>query len=181
MVSLKVHPPYTMSSGGDLFQSLSPLFWFLRLTGGTPFHHVASVSEILVFRWCHPQTLWFTFVTLIHLAFISAQVFGGLFTLSAKVDHPEDSPNQSVSNSTARYTNFISQIRFLIDTFLLSKLLHFNLAAFQKFFQGLNIVDRCVPLPFNAIKRSRKVIIIGSLCTFFWVLSFCYNFNTLGI
>ncbi len=172
MVSLKVPHPYTMASGGDLFRSLSPLFWFLRLTGGTPFHHAASFSEILVFRWRHPQTLWFTFVTFVHLAFISAQVFGGLFTMAAKVDHKEDSSNQSVSNSTTRYTNYISQIRFLIDTFLLSKLLHFNLAAFQKFFQGLNIVDRWMPLTFNAIKKSRKLIIICSLFNLVWVLSF---------
>jgi hypothetical protein len=154
-----------------LFRSLSPLFWFLRLTGGTPFHHSASSAGILAFQWRHPQTLWFALVTLLHLSFISAQIFGGYFSFGGNKKETEkiDSQKELIINSTVRFKNIMSQTRFLVDTFFLSKLVHFNLPSFQAFFQHLGTVDRCVIMPFTVADRARKIIIVGILVNLFWV------------
>ena len=151
------------SNSNDLFKSISPLFWFLRLTGATPFHHLESSYWILAFRLCHPQSFWFIIVTFAHLSFILAQVFGGQHFLP--VDHSNSQP------STVRYTNLISQTRFLVDTFLVSKLLLCNLATYQKCFHRLNSVDLWVPLPLSAVKGTRKVTAIGLVITSLWVIT----------
>ena len=151
------------SNSNDLFKSISPLFWFLRLTGATPFHHLESSYWILAVRLCHPQSFWFIIVTFAHLSFILAQVFGGVYFLP--VDHSNSQP------STVRYTNLISQTRFLVDTFLVSKLLLFNLATYQKCFHRLNSVDVWVPLTLSAVKRTRKVTAIGLVITSLWVIT----------
>jgi hypothetical protein len=160
-------------ASSELFRSLSPLFWFLRLTGGTPFHHSDSFTGMLCFRWCHPQTFWFAFVTLVHLSFILAQIFGGLFSLddnsSRKIDQ---TGTQFVINPTVRLTNAISQARFLVDTFMLSKFIHFHLASFQRFFQRLESVDCAVPVLSVVTHRTRNIIFIGIFLNLFWVNNF---------
>ena len=156
----------------DLFRSLSPLFWFLRLTGGTPFHHSVSSAGILAFQCCHPQTLWFALVTLLHLSFISAQIFGGFFSFGGDKEGTEKSDSQQkelIINPTVRFMNIMSQTRFLVDTFCLSKLVHFNLPSFQAFFQHLGTVDRCVIIPLIVADRARKIIVAGILVNLFWV------------
>lgn len=161
----------------DLFRSLSPVFWFLRVTGGTPFFHSESSAGILGFRWCHPQTFWFAFVTLVHLSFISAQVFGGLFTLKDDSTTVDDS---NINHLNIRLTNTISQARFLIDTFFLSKFIHFHLASFQNFFENLNCVDSVSPIAFADVQRARKIIVIGISVNLSWHVTFLiYGFNSI--
>lgn len=161
---------FTMASAGELFRSLSPLFWVLRVTGGTPFFHSDSFAGMLGFQWCHPQTFWFAFVTLVHVSFISAQVFGGLFSLGDKSDKEIDEPGPHfVTNPTAQLTNSISQARFLVDTFVLSKFIHFQLASFQIFFEQMDSVDRAVPVLSVVTRRTRKMIIFAFSIYLFWV------------
>lgn len=164
----------------DLFRSLSPVFWFLRVTGGTPFFHSESSAGILGFRWCHPQTFWFAFVTLVHLSFISAQVFGGLFTLKDDSTTVDDS---NINHLNIRLTHTISQARFLIDTFFLSKFIHFHLASFQNFFENLNCVDFVSPIAFADVQRARKIIVIGISVNLSWVNAVFdnYSFNYLAM
>ena len=160
----------------DLYGSLSPLFWFLRLTGATPFLHVRSLAGILTFRWCHPQTFWFAFVTLVHLSFIVAQLFWGCFALAAQVDQQGgSSPDQLTSNSSIRYTNYIAQMRFLVDSFLLSKLIHLNLSSFQAFFERLGNTDHWIRGPILLSSRVRKPIIAGTVIVFILVYNIISN------
>lgn len=152
----------------DLFHSLSPLYWFLRVIGATPFHHGNSLGGILNFNWCHKQTLWFTFVTLVHLAFISAQVFQGIFGLTPKVDQ-DVSGTQLIINPMSRYTNSISQARFLVDTFLIPKLVSFNLSSLQILLDRLDGVDYWVSSSSSVVRRARKFIILSICLAVFWV------------
>ena len=162
-------------ASGELFRSLSPLFWFLRLMGGTPFHHSDSFTGMLCFRWCHPQTFWFAFVTIVHLSFILAQIFGGLFSLGDNASREIDQTGtQFVINPTVRLTNAISQARFLVDTFMLSKFIHFHLASFERFFQRLESVDCAVPVLSVVTHRTRNIIFSGICLNLFWVNNFQY-------
>lgn len=153
----------------DLFRSLSPVFWLLRLTGGTPFFHSQSVAGVLVFRWHHPQAFWFAFVTLLHLSFVSAQVFGGLFHLTDNSTTADKDSTELFISPAVRLTNSISQARFLIDTFLLSKFIHFHLASLQAFFENLNCIDSVFPMPFIDVHRTRKIIVTEISINIFWV------------
>ena len=115
------------ASGGGLFKSISPLLWFLRLIGATPLHHNPRLREVVTFRWLHSQTFWFAFVTAVHLSFISAQLFGGVFGI--KIDY---------SRPTTAYTGWISKIGFFIATFLLPKLILCRTCGLKRFFAELN-------------------------------------------
>lgn len=156
-------------ASSELFRSLSPLFWVLRVTGGTPFYHSESFTGMLSFQWCHPQTFWFAFVTLVHLSFISAQVFGGLFSLGDDSIKIDKTGAHIVISPTVHLTNSISQARFLFDTFVLSKFIHFNLTSFQIFFELMDSVDCAVPVISVVTHRTRKMIVFGISMNLFWV------------
>ncbi len=110
-----------------------------------------SRRGILAFRWRHPQTFGFAFVTLFHLSFILAQIFWGFFGFrQSRVNWKKRFSHQS---SDSFYEHYVTNAL----TFLLSKLVHFNLSNFQALFQLLATVDRYGIIPPTAdVYRARK-------------------------
>ena len=155
----------------DLFRCLAPLFVFMRVIAATPFHHKDSIREMVRFRWMHRQTFWFTVFMLVHLSCILFQLFGDFAPLNGGSTKRQTGNSSHVDQetNTVHYTNRILQCRFLIDTFMASKVVLFHLAPFQSFFDRLHRVDSEMPLPSLVAQRARKNIIIGIVMIVLWV------------